>query len=100
MSIVIGEKPNYGMSIKGKRCCLKVTNTRKRYSVLIAISRRNKISFKIKKGSFNGETFKSFIVDDVLPKIKKANLFMDNARIHHYKRLKAYMKDNNIQNNI
>lgn len=40
MSVVIGEKPNYGMSIKGKRCYLKVTNIRKRYSVVIAISRK------------------------------------------------------------
>jgi predicted DNA-binding protein YlxM (UPF0122 family) len=74
-SVLIGEKPNYDMSKKGERCCMKVTNTRKRYSVLIAISRRNKVSFKVKKGSFNGETFKSFILDDVLPKIKKANLY-------------------------
>jgi len=95
------KRSDYGISEKGKRCTVRCSNKKEiRFSVVMAISKSRLIAYKITKGSFNGEKFKDFIVNDVLSRVKKSKLLMDNARIHHYKGLKNYMLANNITNDI
>lgn len=84
-SIEIGDKANYGWSRKGTIINKKVPHIRQRYSLIMAISYDKVIDYKLIKGSFNGESFKSFIERKC---INKKSLFMDNARIHHYKEFK------------
>ena len=71
----------------------------------IILPKNNKSFFrrnKIVKGSVNGEIFKDFIMNDIISKIstttdKKTILFMDNARIHHYKK---FINEIENKNNI
>jgi transposase len=84
-SIEIGDKPNYGWSHQGTIIKKKIPHIRQRYSLIMAISYDKVIDYKLVKGSFNGEIFKNFIEGKCL---NKKALFMDNARIHHYKKFK------------
>lgn len=99
-SFELGLRPNYGWSKINERCVRKMTNVRKRYSVVMAINTKSILSFKIVAGSFNGESFKNFIVDNVLPLANNDALLMDNARIHKYKGFIKHMTDNNVGNRI
>lgn len=94
-SIELGLRPNKGWSIKNTRCPFKVTNKRQRFSLVMAVNKSKIIAVNIVRGSYNGESFQSFIEKNVIPKSKKASLLMDNARIHHYKKFKQFMADNN-----
>lgn len=100
VSFELGSKCDYGWSEKGKRCTIKVTNKRKRYSIIMAISRRKVVNYEIVAGTVNGEKFKKFICDKIIPTIRNNAILMDNARIHHYKELKKYMKEKEIKNKI
>ena len=60
---------------------------------MLAINKTKVIGYKLVLGSFNGESFNTFINDKVIANSKKASLFMDNARIHHYKKFKENMKE-------
>ena len=62
---------------------------------MLAINKTKVIGFQLVRGSFNGESFKTFITDTIIPKSKKASLLMDNARIHHYRKFVDMMKENN-----
>lgn len=93
--IELGLRPNRGWSEKNTRCPLKITNKRSKYSLIMGINKTKVIGYRLIKGSFNGEKFKSFITETILPKSNKASLLMDNARIHHYKLFKTQMTDLN-----
>jgi len=84
-SIELGSRPNYGWSEKGKICEFNVTNKRKRYSLILAINKTKVIGYKIIDGTFKTDNFNLFIKENVVPKSKKASLFMDNAVIHKQK---------------
>ncbi len=87
---------NYGWSEKGKKIILKKYFKHfKRYTLICAISNRKILHTKIIKDSANGETFLKFI-EELIGKIDENKyLLMDNARIHHTKRLKEYVAKNN-----
>ncbi len=95
-SINLHSKPFYGWSKKGTRCIRKIKKVvRKRVSLILAISRKKVIGYKIVEKSVNGEIFKDFI-SDITSKKSNYNLLLDNARIHHYKKLKeSITKTNN-----
>jgi transposase len=95
-SIELGCRPNYGWSTKGKPCKYLVTEKRQRFTLLMAINKTKIIGYQLFKNACNGENFKDFISDKVKPKMKKANLLMDNARIHHYTKFKEYTKNNDM----
>lgn len=95
MSIEVNSKPNYGWSKKGEKCIYMVKKVQRfRYSIIIAVNRKEIISYLVQKGSINGELFKKFIMEDVLLSKHNNILLMDNARIHHYKKLKECMQEN------
>jgi transposase len=99
-SIEINSKPLYGWSKKNTPCRINIKKIRReKISLVSAISNKKVIDFKIVRGSVNGEIFKDFIIDIVLSKCNtNVYLLMDNARIHHYKRLKESI--NNTDNKI
>ena len=99
-SFVIGEKPNYSWAEKGKPCICKIKPNQKRFSLILAISKKKIINYKLVNGSVNGEIFLDFINDDVIPNSDNGSILMDNARIHHYKKLKQKLSDKSIQNDI
>jgi len=50
----------------------------------MAMTKRKILDYKIVANSSNDETFMNFIKGQIVPKTKA--LFMDNPRIHHYKK--------------
>lgn len=80
----------YGWSLQGTPCNRKVNG--KRYkdgkSLLMAISSKKVVAYKLVKGSVNGEIVRQFIMNDVLLNKSNTIVLMDNARTHHYKELK------------
>lgn len=95
-SIELGLRQTKGWALKGSRCLRKSTIKRQRYSLVLAINKTKVIGFQLVKGSFNGESFKTFITDKIIPKSKKASLLMDNARIHHYRKFTDLMNEDNV----
>ena len=85
---------NYGWSKKGKMIVNTIKNPKIRYSLILDINCNKIIHKKIIKGSVNGETFLEFI-KDLVKKLQTNNnsyILLDNARIHHYKKLKDFIK--------
>ena len=89
-SVDISIASNYGFAKKGTKCVINKIFKRKRFTVIMAMTKRKILDYKIVPNSSNGETFMSFIKEQIVPKTKKA-LFMDNARIHHYKKFTSYV---------
>lgn len=86
---------NYGWSTKGTKIIKIHKQWRKRYTIISAISNKQIIYNKIVKGSSNAIQFKEFITN-VISKLKTPKyLLMDNARIHHAKLIKDYIKTTN-----
>ena len=82
----------YGWSRKGVKIDKMKKNVYKRYTVICAISNNKVIHYKIIQNSANGESFLDFI-KELLTKINgNKYLLLDNARIHHYSKLKEYLK--------
>jgi putative transposase len=83
---------NYGWSKKGVTLVKHLKHIKTRYSVVCAVSNRKIIHYTVVKGSINGEIFLNFIktLETKLGNTKKY-LLMDNARIHHYSKLKEYI---------
>jgi len=89
---------NYGWSVKGKRIVKKIKATKYRYTLICGISNKKVINTRMVKNSANGESFIKFL-EDLIKKLqttKKYYLLLDNARIHHTKKLKDYI--NSISN--
>ena len=90
---------NYGWSKFGKKIIMSKTYPRKRYTMITALGFKEIIHSKIINGSCNGEIFLKFI-KELLKKSSienKWSIIIDNARIHHYKKFKEYIKNfNNI----
>ena len=88
---------NYGWSKSGSKTIIKKTNKKIRYTVISAIGFNKVILNKIIKGSCNGEIFLHFIKELLIyfPKNENRKIILDNARIHHYRKLKEYIKKTN-----
>jgi len=84
---------NYGWSKKGAIIVKTNTKQRIRYTVICAITNKNILHTQIIKGSCNGEQFKNFIIDVInkLSKKRKHYFLLDNAKIHHYTKLKEFI---------
>ena len=66
-------------------------NSRIRITAIAAISNKKVLLTKLIKGSANGNDFKNFL-KDLNNKISKNKiLFMDNARIHHFKEVHKFI---------
>lgn len=63
----------------------------KRITVIASVSKSKKIAYKIHEKSVNGETFRNYM-RYVNKKTECKNHFLDNARIHHYKKVKMTNK--------
>jgi transposase len=87
-----------GWSLKGKRISKHITEQRIRYTMICAISNKEIIKYKMIKGSANGEDFLTFIKELNITEYNR--IFLDNARIHHYTKLKEYIKENSKYNFI
>ena len=88
---------NYGWSLKGKKITVIKKEKRVRYTVLCAIDMNKIVHFKIINNSANGTIFMDFIKEilNKLPKTQNYYLLLDNARIHHSKIFKEFIKENN-----
>lgn len=82
--------PIYGWSKAGHKIEKAVNAVRKRYSIISAISNNKIISIKAISGSANGEVFLKFI-KNIINENGNVHIFLDNARIHHYTKLKEYI---------
>jgi hypothetical protein len=67
----------------------------KRVSVIVAVSRNEKINYKIHSDSVDSNKFSSFITS-LIAKTDKKYFYLDNARIYHTKNIKELFKKNNI----
>ena len=86
---------NYAWSRYGSKTVNKKTHKKIRYTVISAVDINGNIYNKIIKGSCNGEIFLAFI-KTLLKKLSlnhKWSLLIDNARIHHYKKLKNFINE-------
>ena len=84
---------NYGWSKSGTRIQNTITHPRIRYSLILAISCKKIIHQKLIKGSVNGEIFLEFI-KGLVEKLKPNEnnyILLDNARIHHYKKINKFI---------
>ena len=84
---------NKGWSKYGSKVTKIKNHPRIRYSLVSAISNKKVIHYQIIKNSFNGELFLNFI-KNLLKKLSVTDTYyiiLDNARIHHYKKLKKYI---------
>lgn len=81
-----------------KKGTQKVISCDKKYglktSTVIAISADKLIGHKTKTKSFNGQSFFDFF-DEINQKVTNSFFFMDNAKIHKCKLMKAYIEDKN-----
>ena len=85
---------NYGWSKKGKKKIIIIENKKMRYTLISIISCHKVIHRKIIKGSANAKIFTEFIKESLkkIPKNKTFHIILDNARIHHAKIFKDYIK--------
>lgn len=84
----------YGWSKSGDRIKNIVSHKRIRYTLILATSCKKIIHSQVIRNSVNGEIFIGFI-KGLLKKInrnKENYILLDNARIHHYKKLKEYIE--------
>jgi len=72
-----------GWNLKGMRIIRETNNKpeRKRLTVIVGISRKQVVGYKIINGSANRNTFAEFL-DIIFSRIQNGILLMDNARIH------------------
>lgn len=90
--IEIADINKYGWNSSGKEVIFendahnKILN--KRITVIASVSKSKNIAYKIYDKSVNGETFRNYM-RYINKKTKCKNHFLDNARIHHYKKVKS-----------
>jgi transposase len=83
--------PVHGWSLSGERVCHKVNATKKRYSIICAISNKKVIYYKLVKENVDAVIFKNFMEHLYENHIHGHKIVLDNARIHHAKIVKEYM---------
>lgn len=92
-------RPNYGYGKKGIPIRKPIKNYRSvKYSLLMAITNKKTLCYKLYKGSINTKIFKEFMEENVLPNLNKSYIVMDNVPFHHSKCIKKII--NESSNNI
>ena len=56
--------------------------------MLLAISNKKTIAYKLLKGSVNGEHVYDFLINDVINGQTGIKILSDNAKTHHYRKIK------------
>ena len=85
---------NKGWSKFGSKVTKTITHTRVRYSLILSISNKKILHYQLVKGSVNGEMFFIFI-KDLIKKLTQGTQYhvvLDNAKIHHYRKIKEYIE--------
>jgi transposase len=97
MGIYLNDLPTYGWAEKGVKCEIDSTDnvSLKRVSLVAAINNKKIIKYELYEQNVMGDKYLKFI-RELNYKNKNKYLLMDNARIHHTKKLKAYVKKKNI----
>ena len=97
MPIRIEDYTNYGYSLKGIEIkkVAKHKNTKKRLTLLKAISNNSIIGYKILDTSVNTEVYLNFL-KEIKNSITGKTILHDNVRFHHSKLVKTYCNENNI----
>ena len=93
----INDYKRYGYSYKGTEIkkTYKHKHNQERRTLLSAISNKDFINNNIIHGSVNGEIYLDFFKKNV-DNFRNISILHDNARIHHYTKLKEYCLDNKI----
>lgn len=88
-------KKEYEWSLKGKRVYRKINGKKSRIgkSMLLAIGNKKTEGCKTIKGPVNGEMFYNFLVNEVIKDRTGMLILLDNARIHHYGKLKKKIEE-------
>lgn len=97
MGIYINDLPTNGWAKKGEKCEItsKDNILQKRVSLIVAMNNKKIIKSELCEQNISGDKFFNFI-REINYKHKGKHLLMDNASIHHTKKLKDYVKKKNI----
>lgn len=97
MPIRIDDYTKYGYSKKGVEILKfkKHKQTKKRLTLLMAISSNSIIGYNIIDGSVNSNIYKKFL-ENINNLIVNKTIIHDNVRFHHSKIIKNYCNDHNI----
>mgnify|MGYP000980155621 CR=1 FL=1 len=89
MAVYLGDIPPKGWSEKGKKCFIHTKNKAlkgKRFSLLMASSNKQIISFKVIEKGFKTNDFNDFFSFNIEKKLlNNKNILLDNATIHKTK---------------
>jgi transposase len=98
MGIYLNDFPSYGWARKGEKCEIitKDNVLQKRVSLIVAMNNKKIIKSELYEQNISGDKFLKFI-REINYKHKNKHLLMDNAKIHHTKKLKEYINKKNIK---
>jgi len=98
MGIYLNDFPSYGWVRKGEKCEIitKDNVLQKRVSLIVAMNNKKIIKSELYEQNISGDKFLKFI-REINYKHKNKHLLMDNAKIHHTKKLKEYINKKNIK---
>jgi len=80
-----------GFAPRGQTPVLKVPARWKKLSMISAISARGEVSFRIVEDTINAERFIQFLAGLIHHADRKIYLVVDNLRVHHAKKVQAWM---------
>ena len=97
MAIYLNDFPSYGWAKKGEKCEIITADnvSQKRVSLIVAMNNKKIIKSELYEQNISGDKYLKFI-REINYKHKGKHLLMDNAKIHHTKKLKEYVKKKNI----
>lgn len=101
--IDINVYPEYGWNYSNKRVLYQKNKIpkQKRFTLIGFISNKKTLGYQLINENVNGETFAKFIKEEINSKFKNKICFLDNARIHHSKLVKATLdKSNTLMFNV
>lgn len=97
MGIYLNDLPTYGWAEKGKKCEISTSDNilQKKVSLIVAMNNKKIIKYELYEENISGVKYLQFI-RELNYKNKGKYLLMDNAKIHHTKKLKEYVKKKDI----
>lgn len=91
------QKKHYGYSLKNTKCFITMPGSRGRnMSLMLAIKQSGIVAKGIVEGAYNGDTFKSFITDELKQHFltnPRDVLVMDNCSFHHRSDVTALLEN-------
>ena len=96
--IVLKRKNDYAWSKIGTKCIIAEPNNYELiYSMCMAINKDRIISYRLTKGTYNGQKYRNFLMNRVIGKTNNRGILMDNATIHKTKKIKQELLTKNIK---